>query len=68
MTTAPRLYLAGVPSVGRMPFPRAQGVIDRNFILNFSKKVAYPKELFGLLEAELTKMRFELDTLHNSMV
>ena len=39
-----------------------------DFILNFSKKVAYPKELFGLLETELVVLRAELDTLHNSIV
>jgi hypothetical protein len=43
-------------------------VAPDDFVLNFTKKVAYPKELFGLIETELTVLRAELDTLHNSIV
>lgn len=45
-----------------------QDVAPDDFILNFSKKVAYPKELFGLIETELAVLRAELDALHNSIV
>ena len=39
-----------------------------NFMLLFSNKIKYPKELFELIETELNVLRSELDALHNSMV
>ena len=39
-----------------------------DFLVMFSKKIDYPKELFVLIETELNALRAELDEAHNSMV
>lgn len=39
-----------------------------DFMTQITKKVPYPKELYGLIETELNVLRLELDTLQNSMV
>jgi hypothetical protein len=43
-------------------------VAQADFLAMFSKKIAYPKELFVLIETELNVLRAELDALHNSIV
>lgn len=43
-------------------------VSGENFMLLFSNKIKYPKQLFELVETELNVLRSELDALHNSMV
>ena len=39
-----------------------------DFVVMFSKKIDYPKGLFGLIETELNNLRAELDKAHDSMV
>jgi hypothetical protein len=39
-----------------------------DFLVMFSKKIDYPKELFVLIETEVDHLRAELDKAHNSMV
>lgn len=43
-------------------------VAPDDFMMQITKKVPYPKELFNLIETEMNVLRSELDTLHNSIV